>query len=378
MPQDTFEFRVAYRKLLIGLLVTVVPISFAALYAISQSARSLNHTIGSHYSTIAESTASQVTQFIHSQVIEAGLMAVNPAVVEEVTAANRTYQGMTDAAIAERILRAEEVWPTRGADAAVSRILGSRASQSLRRYLQIDPTFLRITVTDEKGVTVAATHKTIDYYQADEDYWRNIYASGRGSVSLTDVSYDVVTKNNYIGIGMPIIDPDTGRFLGTLDALVEVSSLFPIVRRAEVGPGGHALLVKDDGTVISGPKTTLAMDLKSDEYNALVDASKNIAGRHSGYLIANFPDRGETLIAFADTGLREDFNNLGWLVLVAQPTEQAFAPIAATQQLIMMISFLGLAAVVVLGAYFALHRKTEVEEIEEEFHPEYPPRTTSA
>jgi len=377
VPQDTFEFRVAYRKLLIGLLVTVVPISFAALYAISQSARSLNHTIGSHYSTIAESTASQITQFIHSQVIEVGLMAASPAVVDVVTAANRSYQGMTDAAIAERIQRAEEMWLTPRADALVSPILGSKASQSLRRYLQIDPTFLRITVTDEKGATVAATHKTIDYYQADEDYWRSIYAEGRGSVSLTDVSYDVVTKNNYIGIGVPIIDPDTGRFLGTLDALVEVSSLFPIVRRAEVGPGGRALLVKDDGTVISGPKTTLAMSLKSDEHTALVDASRNFAGRQSGYLIANFPDRGETLIAFADTGLREDFNNLGWLVLVSQPTEQAFAPINTTQQLIMLIAFLGLAAVVVLGVYFALHRRTDVEETEEEFHPGHPSRVSS-
>jgi hypothetical protein len=378
VPQDTFEFRVAYRKLLIGLLVTIVPISFAALYAVSQSARSLNHTIGSHYSTLAESTASQVTQFIHSQVIEVGLMAANPAVVDAVAAANRSYQGMTDAAIAEKVQRAEEMWLTPRADALVSPILSSRASQSLRRYLQIDPTFLRITVTDGKGATVAATHKTIDYYQADEEYWRSIYADGRGSVSVTDVSYDVVTKNNYIGIGVPITEPETGQFLGTLDALVEVSSLFPIVRRAEVGPGGHALLVKDDGTVISGPRTTLAMSLKSDEHNALVDASTNLAGRHSGYLIANFPERGETLIAFADTGLREDFNNLGWLVLVSQPTEQAFAPINTTQQLIMLIAFLGLAAVVVLGVYFALHRKTEVEEIEQEFHPGHPSRVSSA
>ena len=377
MPQDTFEFRVAFRKLLIGLLVTVVPISLAALYAVSESARSLHQTIGSHYTTLAESTASQVTQFIHGQVIEVGLMAANPAVVDAVTAANRSYQGMSDAAISEKIQRAEDIWLTPRADALVSPILGSQASQSLRRYLQIDPIFLRITVTDNKGATVAATHKTIDYFQADEEYWRSIYAEGRGSVSLTDVSYDVVTKNNYIGIGVPIIEPDTGLFLGTLDALIEVSGLFPIVRRAEVGPGGRALLVKDDGTVISGPRTTLAMSLKSEEYNALVDASKNTAGRRSGYLLANFPDRGETLIAFADTGLREDFNNLGWLVLVSQPADQAFAPINTTQQLIMLIAFLGLAAVVVLGVYFALHRKTEVEETEQEFHPGHPSEVSS-
>jgi hypothetical protein len=40
-------------------------------------------------------------------------------------------------------------------------------------------------VTDARGGTVAATHKTLDYYQADEEFWQNIYASGRGAVSIT-------------------------------------------------------------------------------------------------------------------------------------------------------------------------------------------------
>lgn len=377
MPQDTFEFRIAYRKLLIGLLVTVVPISLVALYAISQSARSLEHTIGSHYQTIAESSAARVRQFIHSKVMDAGMMAANPAVTAEVVAANRLYQGMSEPAVTEKIQRIEDIWPTPQADALVSRILSSEASQSLRRYLQLDSTVLRITVTDERGATVAATHKTIDYYQADEDYWQNIHAEGRGSVSLTDVQYDIVTRQNYLGIGVPVVDPETGRFLGTLDALIEVSSLFPIVSQAQVGSGGRALLVKDDGTVISGPQTTLAMGRKSVEFGAVADASRVGQQLGAGYLIANLADIGETLIGFGATGLRADFQNLGWIVLVSQPSQQAFAPIAATQQLIMLISLLSLAAVVILGVYFALHRRTESEEIEEEFHPDYPQRTTS-
>jgi hypothetical protein len=304
-------------------------------------------------------------------------MAANPAVMAEVTAANRLYEGMSETAFLARIREAEEIWPSPQADSLVSRILSSEGSRSLRRYLQLDPTFLRITVTDERGATVAATHKTIDYYQADEDYWQNISAEGRGAVSLTDVQFDIVTNHNYLGIGVPIVDIETGQFLGTLDALIEVSSLFPIVSQAQVGLGGRALLVKDDGTVISGPQTTLAMGRKSVEFGAVADASRAGEQLGAGYLTANLAGIGETLIAFGATGLRADFQNLGWIVLVSQPTQQAFAPIAATQQLIMLISLLALAAVVILGVYFALHHRTESEEIEEEFHPDYPPRTTS-
>ena len=34
MPQDTFEFHISVRRLLIGLLITIVPISLFALTAV--------------------------------------------------------------------------------------------------------------------------------------------------------------------------------------------------------------------------------------------------------------------------------------------------------------------------------------------------------
>jgi membrane protease subunit (stomatin/prohibitin family) len=43
------------------------------------------------------------------------------------------------------------------------------------------------TVTDQKGAVVAATHKTLDYFQADEDFWQAAYAQGRGAINLTDI-----------------------------------------------------------------------------------------------------------------------------------------------------------------------------------------------
>ena len=369
MPHETFEFRIGFRKLLIGVFLTVVPISLVAIYAVSESASSQEAQVGYHFKTIAESTATQVAQFIHGRVIEAGLMAANPAVIDVVTAANRSYQGMSESAIGARIKQREDIWTTPAADRLVKEILSSRASRVLRRYLQIDPTFLRITVTDEKGTTTAATHKTIDYFQADEEFWQNIYAQGRGAISLTDIEYDVVTKANYIGVGVPIVDEESGGLIGTLDALVEVSSLFPIVRRATLGATGRALLVKDDGTVISGPQTTLSMNLKSDEYAAVLDALQTLRGRATGYVVADFGgDRGEAVIGYADTGLKEDFQNLSWVVLVSQPGDEAFAPIVTAQRLIMIIAFLGIAAAVMLAVYFSLHRRAEMEELEEEFH----------
>lgn len=60
MPlEEKFEVRVSLPKLLIGLLLTVVPISVLGLYSITESQKSLERTIGHYFKTIAESTAAE-------------------------------------------------------------------------------------------------------------------------------------------------------------------------------------------------------------------------------------------------------------------------------------------------------------------------------
>ena len=68
MPQDTFEFHISVRRLIIGLLITIVPISLFALYTISTTTDDLEAAIGSHFKTIAEVTAIDLAQFIRRRV----------------------------------------------------------------------------------------------------------------------------------------------------------------------------------------------------------------------------------------------------------------------------------------------------------------------
>jgi hypothetical protein len=363
MASERYEVRVPFKRLLIALLLTVVPISIAGLYTLSLSERSLEKTIGTHFKTIAESTALEVSQFIHDRVLNVGAMANASAVIDEITAANRTYAGMSESAVGERIQRIERSWNTPASDTPVKTMLSSRASRLLRRLQSLDPRFLRITATDERGTVVSATHKTLDYFQADEDFWQGIYAQGRGSVSLTDVLYDEVTKSHYIGIGVPVLEEDTNRFIGTVDALVDLSSLFPFVSRLQLGPTARASLVKEDGTIIVAPETSLSMNLKSEVYAAVQDALRTLQGRQTGYVVADVRGGLRTLIGFADTGLKDDYRNLGWLVLISQDAREAFAPTRAVGRMIAFMALVGLATVVFLGVYFSLHRTQRLTDI---------------
>jgi hypothetical protein len=356
MPPEKFELRISFQRLLIGMLITVVPICVVALYAITKSDKELQRTIGTHFKIFAESTAREVSQFIHDRVVLVGTMATEPRVLEAIQAANTADQGLSDEAIAVRIKRIEESWNSDASSGVVRAMLSSPAALRLRRYQEIDPRFLRITVTGARGATVAASHKTLDYLQSDEDYWQAIYAGGRGAINLTDILYDEATKSNYIGIGVPVLEQGTNRFIGTVDALVDVSSLFQVVNRAHPPLNLHVSIVKEDGTVICAPEVNLAMNAKSGEYAAVQDELTTIAGRQTGYVVTEVPGSGKRLIGFADTGLKDDYRNLAWIVLVSQDAREAFASIRLVGRLTAFLAAVGLLMVTLLAVYFSVHR----------------------
>jgi len=367
MPKESFEFHLPFRKMLIGLLITVVPINLVVLYSITESSNSIEQSVGGHLRETSQSLARETAAFIHDSVLAASLMAADSAVLDAVKEANSAYAGFSDEAVAARIESIEAVWNKPSGEAAVRRVSSNRASDSLRRKLALAQNFLRITVTDQNGATVAASNKTIDYNQADEDYWQKIYAEGRGAISLTDVLYDEATLSNYIGIGVPVVDHD-GSFLGTFDALVDVSTLTPILTQPHLGDSGRALLVKRDGAIIASSVegVTLSSGMMSQEMAAVTDALSTLQGRQIGYIEAGMPGEGDTLIGFADTGLLDDYSELQWVVVVAQRSAEAFAPVLRTQRLTMGIAFTAMACVVLFAVYVSLHRKSEIDEIEEE------------
>lgn len=369
MASERFEFRISYKRLLVGLLLTVAPISVAGLYSLTHSQSSLERMIGAHFRTIAEHSSAEISQFIHDRVTSVGALAFEPVIQDAVAGANAAYRGMSEAAMAVRLEQIEKSWNTPASAGLVDRILSSPASRLLRRYRDLDRRFLRITVTDEKGAVIAATHKTLDYLQADEEFWQAIYAQGRGAVHLTDILYDDVTKSHYIGVGVPVLEEGSNRFAGAVDALLEVSSIFPIVNRPQLGASFRSLLVKEDGTVISAPHVNLAMKLKSEEHAAMLDAFAASGARPSGYLVSVLRTGGPTLIGYADTGLKKDYGNLGWSVLVAQETSEAFAPIRMVSRMLSFMALIGLVTVVFLAVYFSLHRRPAYTDMDELARP---------
>jgi len=186
-------------------------------------------------------------------------------VADAVTAAQRSRRGLDDAVITAKLGKIESTWETPQVDPLVKEILSSPTSQALRHHREAGPRILKILVADETGATVAATDKPLHYVQPNEPYWQAVYAEGRGGIYVSGIRYDDQTKANYLEIGAPVLEEGTRRFIGAVNALVDVTGLVSRFQREAIGRTARIMLVQDDGTLISPLNLDPSLRLKADE-----------------------------------------------------------------------------------------------------------------
>jgi hypothetical protein len=207
-------------------------------------------------------------------------------------------------------------------------------------------------------------------------YWRAVYGEGRGGTYVSEIRYDDQTKANYFQIGVPVLEEGTRRFIGAVNALVDVSSLLSRFQRAEVGETARIMLLQDDGTVISAPNMDPSLRLKSDEYATVRDALATPQGRQAGYAVASMRG-GDRIVGFADTGLKKAYPNLGWLVLASQDEREALIPLLSLSRFALLMVVFALLMLTLLTVYFFLHRRQRFEDINVQAAEE-PPRSGAA
>ena len=357
-----FDVQISLQKLLTGLMVVIVPLSVVGLYLTSSSDTNLQQNVGSHFKTIAQADSALISQFFSDRLGHVNAVASERSVVDAITTANRSYEHLGDEAIAARIQKVENEWDSPGGDSRVKEMLASRASGWLQHQRTQSRWLLKVIVADETGATVAATDKPLHYSQTHNEYWEAI-AQGNGAMNVSDVRYADRNRSNYVEIDVPVLEESSGRFMGGVSALVDISDLFSILNRQQVGRTGRILLTRDDGTVISAPNVTPELRLKAEEFPAVHDALSTLEGRQTGYVRAAMKS-GNHIVGFSDVGLKQSYPNLSWLILVSQEEREALAPVRTLGHFALLMVVLGLLMLTLLLVYFSMHRQQELTAVE--------------
>lgn len=364
MPLESPEFRTSLQKLLVGLILILVPLTVFGFYVAMQGDSHMRQMNGETFRALTLNSAESTSEFMATCVRDVSVIANSPGPIQAVALSNRQYERLSEEAVGTKINAIEQTWESSQTDGLSTKILTSDVAQQLRRMRELNPTLLKITVADVTGATVAATDRPVHYFQTDRDSWRALASRSQGTIHVSDLRYDDQSHLYYVSIAYPILQEGTGRFIGAVIAMADISPLFAKLNRWQMGRTGRLFLVREDGTVVEAPGVTPAMKMKSEEYAAIRDALGSLRGREAGYIYATLSNGESYLIGFADTGLKEAYPNLPWILLASQETRELTGPVRNMTAFALLVMVLALLMLSLLGAYVFLHRKQELEDIE--------------
>ena len=135
------------------------------------------------------------------------------AILDAVQAGNRRDRSITPG----QIEALDKDWRTPRSELP-EKLTDRKCNQSLKLFQRTFPGFAEIFVTNARGVNVCQTNKTSDYYQADEDWWRQTFS--RGEWRRDSLEFDESAGVFAIPVYLPVRDPDRGGVIGVAKAVV--------------------------------------------------------------------------------------------------------------------------------------------------------------
>jgi len=150
--------------------------------------------------------------------------ANNPVVVEAVLAQN-AKTGDYDQA---KIDQLDATWRADiGSDSPlIGSVIGNPAADFLRQQIaEMGGQVTEIIVMDAKGLNVAASGVTSDYWQGDEAKHSETYGVGPDGVHYGEIEFDESTQSYQAQVSFTLIDPASGAAIGAMTVAVDGAAL---------------------------------------------------------------------------------------------------------------------------------------------------------
>jgi GAF domain-containing protein/HAMP domain-containing protein len=322
-------------KLIIAfVLVTLVSVGTMTFIINRVIQTELTRTVGANLKVVANSQASVIGDLMVTQVDILSALSVRKTVIDKVKLSNGSYTG-DSAAIQAGIDQLDQQW--RAADAAnndadplVQSRLNSLLALELRGLRDLAPDHVEIFVTDQYGANVAATNRTSDYYQADEEWWQVAYNNGQGAVYIGQPEFDESSGVTALNIAVPLYgDNTTGTVVGVLRSTFHITVLTNILTTAaQFGQTSDAEILLPSSEVIKSKGDIGPVDPNT---LAQLEASKDttyaqVVFEEKPRLVSQAP------VSTHDPESQPIIANLGWRLIIDQDSAEALRPVDTTVQ----------------------------------------------
>jgi hypothetical protein len=317
--------RLNSRVLAVFLLLALPALGIGVAIVLAVGHQRLSASYGHHLEQLAQQTAAGVDAYVYRRILDVSLLARTPELRNEAVIASKRPINAADNSTLDR----EWEQPTSGKTETA--LLANAASSFLADLVGHDRIYRELLLTDVHGRLVAASGRTSDYYQADEDWWKAAHDDGRhGHVSLTDVRWDPSAGIHAIEIAVPVPAPGSGELAGILKAVTDSREMLALVGNLQLGDTGTATLLRRDGSIVFG-RGAVGQNLRfwaADSVRTRMESERQAGSIGATSFEANRDDGTPFLVGLADSQLGSSYPNVSWVIAVSQARDELLAPMS--------------------------------------------------
>ena len=339
----------------LGMTTLVFGLLLAAVYA--HTTRAFEDNIGRGFHLLAEQLAARIDQTIERKIDQSTALTNQEGLIAALEEANRRYQGLSPQEISREIERIDREWSTSKAYRHLYTPSLNPTARLLSRHQGLKPEeYAELFVTDAFGALVAATNRTSDYGQADEEWWQVAFNEGKGAVYVGGLEFDESAQVYSITVALPVKNREGTRTIGVLKAVLEVNKLLEQLAHYRLGETGHIHLFESNGKdlfAFGKVSSRFVHSFKPGVVRRIISSSRK-------YLVDRDAEGKPFIVGFAFVKTPErlgaaTFGGRHWCVVAAQEIKEAYAPV---YRLMKTLLGLGLLALVALYLTVVLTAKT--------------------
>lgn len=319
------------------LLVSMASAGAVAVLSSRTTSEILASNAGANLQSRASVQAVAVGDLLARQVDILQALGMNKTIQDSVRVRGLGYSG-SQAEIQARLRQMDQEWAAAADNdilvAARLNPIINLVTSELLEFQERYQAHVEIFVTDEFGALVAATNRTSDYYQADEEWWQAAYNKGHGGFFLSQPHIDESSASNGIIIAVPIYAHETQQVVGVLRSfynLNELAGLFSLANQAKLSQSD---LILPGGRILNFTEDTYNETLNSELWDRIMHSWSG------SYLEGNMGDTpslvGQALVS--SSTINPMVTALNWRVVSYQNLTAAQAPVAEQVQAILFLT----------------------------------------
>ncbi|MEW6088825.1 MAG: sensor histidine kinase [bacterium] len=296
------------------------------------SAKILTKMVGANLKGISERFSNNFHLVIANNIEHVEDLACNPFLVYFTQKANEKNTAGNQENTSKAIQDIDTKWINGSLPQDfIDNILKNSLSILLRDNINYQANYMEIFVTDKRGVVIAATNKTSDYYQADETWWQKAYNSGNGENYIDKIGFDSSANLYSLDICLPIRDKKDNNVIGIIKAVSDIKKVIYPAFSEKIGETGRAGLISSDGTTIFGRDGFMVKVFNKE----ITDKIK-----HEKDFFVDYCPRTKEKMIFAAAPVTQKEFSIGdnMYVVISQNLSEAVKPV---KQLIMIIFIVG-------------------------------------